>query len=87
MKFLKFNAKHLKIITKLIIPLYNYEYHEIQRIPYHNYIKKTKKKHIPCQNNENYENLIIPRQNHENQEIHRISYQNHENHEILIIPQ
>ena len=38
----KFNAKHLKQITKLILPLYNYEYHEIHGIPQYNY-ENTKK--------------------------------------------
>ena len=55
-------------------------------IGFHSKSTKMQKKHIPCQNNKNYENLFIPRQNHENQEIHRISYENHENHENLFIP-
>ena len=42
MKFLKFNAKPLKKITKLIIPLYSYEYNKIHRIPHHNYENKIK---------------------------------------------
>ena len=41
------------------IPLYNYMYYENHRIPHNNYETK-KQKHIPCQNNENHENLIIP---------------------------
>ena len=49
MKFLKCNAKHLKKLKKIIIPLYNYEYHEIHRILHHKY--ENKKKHISCQNN------------------------------------
>ena len=49
-------------------------------------ITKIKKKHITCQNNEKYVNLVIPRKNHESQEFHRIPYQNHENHANLSIP-
>ena len=62
-----------------MIPPQNYEYREIHRIT-----KITKNEKIPCQNNENNENLNIPRQNNGNQEIHIIQCQNIENHENLI---
>ena len=64
MKFIEFLFRINKNIILLNITLQNYENHEIHR--------------IPCQNHENYKNIIISRQKHENNEIHRISFQNKE---------